>query len=613
MCGLIGFFSPRAAVSTVGASAAAEAIRHRGPDDEGFVVQTAHGLVALKGKDTISELADLPCIESVRAGQMLLGHRRLSVIDLSEKGHQPLVLDGGRYVIAFNGEIYNYLELRDELQRLGHRFSSGGDTEVALRAWIQWGGDAFSKFNGMWAIAIWDQSTRRLILCRDRFGVKPLYISKQNGALYFASEMKALLSWAGLSFAPNQNSINKYLEKSLLNSGAETFWQEIEELKPGTWLELCGDGRVTVGEYWKIASREIDYKEGEAEEIFASLFEDSLRLRMRSDVEVGTLLSGGLDSNTIVGSLFKNELVQTKQFRSFSAVFSESEFSEEHYIDDVVKRYPLISHKIRPAPAELQEDFDALLSAIEEPFRSLSVYSQFKIYQHIRSQTGVKVVLNGQGADELFGGYSVHYYYLFAEFISRGKFINLVDEMIRFQAGRHVSFAQITIGLLAALKNTRLGRENLNAMLLDEVRYSPLCEYLRYDDRTSMSAGIEARAPFMDYRLVDFAFTLPSRYKIHQFRNKVIERNYASSFVSADIVNRRDKMGFVSPQEAWQRGVLKPWFDIGFDRMRQHDRFFSGAKAHSAYKDYQQGGKQGWEKIWRHFCLYQWLKRYGFE
>ncbi len=613
MCGLIGFFSPRSAFSVAGASLASKAIRHRGPDDEGFFLQSESVAIELRGDDTIQELMDLPHIESVQSGNLLLGHRRLSIIDLSKMGHQPLVLDKGQYVIVFNGEIYNYPELRLELQRLGHRFVSEGDTEVALRAWIQWGGDAFTKFNGMWAIAIWDQSKRNLILCRDRLGVKPLYITKQKGGLYFASEIKALLSWAELSFNPNQTSINKYLEKSILNSGRETFWQEIEELKPGTWMEFSGDGRVTVEEYWNITPQECDYKEGEAEERFASLFEDSLRLRMRSDVEVGTLLSGGLDSNTIVGSLFENELVKAKKFRSFSAIFSESEFSEERYIDDVVNRYPLICHKIRPNPAELQEEFDSLLNAIEEPFRSLSVYSQFKIYQHIRSQTGVKVVLNGQGADELFGGYSVHYYYLFTELIARGKFKNFLDEMTLYRAGRNVSLVQITIGLLAALKNTSLGRKNLNAMLLDEVRYSPLCEYLRYDDRTSMSAGIEARAPFMDYRLVEFAFTLPSRYKIRQFRNKVIERNYASSFVSADIVNRRDKMGFVSPQETWQRGVFKPWFDLSFDRMRQHDRFFSGAKAHTVYKEYQQGGRQGWEKIWRYFCLYQWLKRYGFE
>ncbi len=613
MCGLLGFFSPKVLMPTAGARRAATAIKHRGPDDEGFVVQTANGLLALRGVDTISELGHLPELESVPAAHLLLGHRRLSIIDLSAKGHQPLVIEGGRYVIAFNGEIYNYLELRGELQALGHRFDTESDTEVALKSWAQWGGEAFAKFNGMWAMAIWDQSQQRLLLCRDRFGVKPLYIANRNGVLYFASEIKALLSWDGLSFTPKRNSIRRYLDKSLLNCDAATFWDGIEELEPGSWMELTGEGRAITGRYWHVVPAEINYKGREAEELFANLFRDSLRLRMRSDVEVGTLLSGGLDSNAIVGGLFGQNLAQGNQFCSFSAVFDESKFSEERYIDGMVKRYSLKAHKIRPDPEILKKDFNALLDVIEEPFRSLSVYSQFKIYQHIQSQSRVKVVLNGQGADELFGGYSGHYYYLFAELITSGKIGRFIDEVSRFQSGRRVSLSEIAIGLLVAMKNTRFGRESLNAKLLEEVQYSPLREYLRYDDRTSMAAGIEARAPFMDYRLVEFAFTLPSQYKIYQFRNKVIVRDYASRFVSPDIVNRKDKMGFVSPQETWQKEQLRPLFDESFARMRRHDQYFSGRKAHSAYNDYQRGGTQRWEVIWRYFCLYRWLERYGFE
>ncbi len=585
-------------------------MRHRGPDDEGFIALSRNGLEHFKGLDTVDELSHLPQLECLSETQLLLAHRRLSIIDLSVDGHQPVVDAGNRYAMVFNGEIFNYLELRAELEAQGCVFHTHGDTEVVLQAWIRWGRAAFNKFNGMWAIAIWDQQDRRLILCRDRFGVKPLYIARQQEALYFASEMKTLRAWPGLSFEPSQSAISSYLEACMLNHSEGTFWTGIEELPPGAWLEIDREGREASGKYWLFEPGEITYRQGEAEEKFAAIFDDSLRLRMRSDVEVGTLLSGGLDSNTIVAGLYKLGLFEPGKFKSFSAVFQEEQFSEEKYIRETLSQIPLDSYMIKPDPDALRADLNKMLFHIEEPFRSLSVYSQYKIYQRIGSDTGVKVVLNGQGADEMFGGYTGHYFYLFSQLAKRQQYIRAVNEMRRFALGRGYSYYKIAKQFASTWLHTQ-GNDCFNARLFSEVNGTPLREYLKYDDRNSMSASVEARTPFLDYRLVEFAFSLNSDYKIMKFENKRIVRNYAKPMVPAGIVTRQDKMGFVSPQEVWQKRELAPWFDQTFERIKQHKTYFSGKHAASLYQRYRNGKYAKWDHIWRYFCLIHWMEQNG--
>lgn len=613
MCGIAGFFSSNIRLPLCGVEAACRLMRHRGPDDEGFVALSLNGLGHFRGLDTVVELNHLPRLENLSETQLLLGHRRLSIIDLSVDGHQPLVDASSRYAMVFNGEIFNYLELRAELETQGCVFHTHSDTEVVLQAWIHWGRAAFNKFNGMWAIAIWDQMDRRLILCRDRFGVKPLYIARQHGALYFSSEMKTLLAWPGLAFEPSQSAISNYLDACLLNHSVGTFWTGIEELPPGSWLEINGEGREASGLYWLFEPHEIAYCPEEAEEKFAALFEDSIRLRMRSDVEVGTLLSGGLDSNTIVAGLYKLGLIEPGKFKSFSAIFSEEQFSEEQYIRATLSKIPLAPYMIRPDPNDLRDDLKKLLYHIEEPFRSLSVYSQFKIYQRMHTDTRVKVVLNGQGADEMFGGYTGHYFYLFAQLVKRKQYIGVLDEMRRFASGRGLSYINIAKQFARTWLSVRGNSDCFSSRLFSEVRSTPLREYLKYDDRTSMSASVEARTPFLDYRLVEFAFSLPMEFKIHKFENKKIERNYARKFVPTVIVNRQDKMGFVSPQEIWQKRELAPWFDQTFERIKQHKTYFPGAHAASLYQQYRNGKYNGWDHIWRYFCLMHWMEQNGVE
>jgi asparagine synthase (glutamine-hydrolysing) len=612
MCGVAGFFSPTDQLRIGGVDVACQLMRHRGPDDEGFIALTPSGLECFKGEDTIPEFSDLRHLSGLSESQLLLAHRRLAIIDLSAEGHQPMVDKSGRYAIVFNGEIFNYLELRAELEILGCVFQTQTDTEVILNAWIQWGRSAFCKFNGMWAIAIWDQYDRRLTLSRDRFGVKPLYIARQNKAIYFASEMKTLHAWPDLTFKPNKIAINEYLDFCILNKDEKTFWEGIQELKPSTWLEFDASGNEMSGKYWELKASEVNYKRGVASEEFARLFEDSLRLRMRSDVEVGALLSGGLDSNVIVAGLYKKKLITNNRFKSFSAIFSEEKFSEEKYIRKTLNKVPLVPYMVSPNPNDLQRDLTKLLYYLEEPFRSLSVYSQYKIYKCIKGETSVKVVLNGQGADEIFGGYTSHYYYFFIQLIRRGQYWKAIKEMGKFSCGRRVSYFRMAKQIVRIWLLTN-GKNCFTDILLDEVSVSPLREYLKYDDRNSMSSSVEARTPFLDYRLVEFAFSLPPKYKIDNFINKNIERVYAKEIVSSEIVNRSDKMGFISPQEMWQKRELSLWFDQTFEKIKKHNTYFSGENAATLYQRYRSGKYKNWDHIWRYFCLMHWMEQHGVE
>lgn len=611
MCGISGVYSPANPLATGGIEAAHRTMRHRGPDDEGFVAFQEGRLVPCRGQDSITECHHFPFLESIKHAELVLGHRRLSIIDLSPAGHQPLVHPSGRFAIVFNGEIYNYLELRSELKALGVEFFTHTDTEVVINSYVQWGKAAFARFNGMWALALWDSQEQSLLLCRDRFGVKPLYYTERQKAVYFASEMKVLRAWPGLHFEPNRAAMDVYLNSCLLNHGSETFWDDILEVLPGHWMEWGSDSRVVTNCYWPYSPEIGGWTYDDALDRFGELFEDSLRLRMRSDVEVGTLLSGGLDSNTIVCALHRLGLIHNGTFKSFSAVFDDQRFSEEQYIRATLRRVPLEPHFIYPRAGDLRDDFPRLLDHLEEPFRSLSVYSQFKIYEHMHQTTQVRVVLNGQGADELFAGYSYHYSWMFSELAMEGHFLRLTEEVRRYRQGRGISFFGVASGVVSSLLHRLRRGDSFSQRLFNELKVSPLREYLKYDDRTSMSASVEARAPFLDYRLVEFAYSLPLEFKMFEFNNKRLERDYARGIVPPEIVQRKDKMGFISPQEVWQRQELEPWLDETFSDLSNLREWMPVARAVSDYRDYRSGRSHAWAKVWRYFCLAQWLQHNG--
>jgi len=607
MCGIAGLFFPNAPVPISCLQEASREIRHRGPDDEGFVCLRDGVLNSFRGNDTIGELKHLPSVSDAGVAVLGLLHRRLSIIDPTPAGHQPM-LDASRSAsIVFNGEIFNYLELRTELEAAGRYFLTRTDTEVALQAYLEWGVGAFSRFNGMWALAIWDQCEKRLILCRDRFGVKPLFYATCDDGVRFASEIKALLALPSRKSHPlDRDAMRAYLERCSLFASNGTFWQGVSELPPGTWMTLDSEGCTNSGRYWRLIPEERPIDASLARERFAELFEDSLSLRMRSDVEVGTLLSGGLDSNSIVFGLQKLGFIDGGRFNSFSVTFDSPRFDESSYIRESLAKLSVQPHWIKPDPKDLIEDLPRLLRHTEVPLRSLSVYSQFKIYEYIKANTRVRVVLNGQGADELFGGYGYHHHWRFIELLQQMRLIQFGSEARMFLADRGGSWYRLLRQLAAVVVRAPRGMNSLNHHLVNEVSVAPLREYLSYDDRTSMSASIEARTPFLDYRLVEFAFTLSSDFKICNGQNKKIEREYARAMVPHIITDRRDKMGFVSPQEEWQRNEMAPDIARVFSVLDERVSDALSGDAQSLYRRYIAGEQSLWPQIWRLYCAHHW-------
>ncbi|MBN2570497.1 MAG: asparagine synthase (glutamine-hydrolyzing) [Ignavibacteriales bacterium] len=609
MCGINGFISFKNQIDVSNYYQSHLTSRHRGPDDEGFYVVTNESSDFYKGDDTIEYFNNLPHITNIQLAKVVLGQRRLSIIDLTNSGHQPVHSEDNNYVMVYNGEVFNYIELRKELEKFGYNFISSSDSEVVLKAYIQWGKDCFNKFNGMWALAIYDKLNNRLVFSRDRFGIKPLYYTIKDGILYFASEIKFIKSFVKKKFTININSVKQYINNSLLNFSEDTFWNDIIELEPAHFM-VFQNGKKRIFKYWNCETSS-EIKNGKfALDKFNELFEDSIKLRMRSDVEVGSLLSGGLDSTTIVCTLNKLGFIKENSFKSFSAVFDEEQFSEKKYIDDTIKQLNLKSYFVYPKAEELQSYLENLLIHIEEPFRSLSVLSQYRLYETIKKKTDIKVVLNGEGADEMFAGYNIHYYYLFIYLIAHLKFRRFSNELNLFKKNRNTNNKVVLKYLLFLIKKFKFDLFNFNKMLFSEFKLNALREYLRYDDRNSMAFGIETRVPFLDYRIVEFAMSLNDKMKINNFENKKILRDYARNLIPMSVYERKDKTGFISPQELWQRNELKILFDNVFDDISKNGLvgIENPRNIFVLYKDYQQQKNNYWNRVWRIFCYYHWFK-----
>ena len=607
MCGIDGFISRSNKVKVSNRYYAAHSLlSHRGPDDEGFLSVVEDSVEFFSGDRTVEFFRNRKSIQSVVSSKVVMGHSRLSIIDLSSNGHQPMTDESERYYLVYNGELYNYKEIREELISLGESFVSESDTEVVLKSLRRWGGDAFNKFNGMWALAFYDNKEKSLMLSRDRFGIKPLYYFYDGDTLFFASEIKFIKSFVEKKFVMNANNAIQYLDKCLLNWNSDTFWEGIRELAPGCWL-MFNENSFSIEKYWTFKPIEQKRTLEDAVEEFADIFRNAVKLRMRSDVEVGASLSGGLDSNLIVAELFSQNIARKNEFKTFSIVFDEEKFSEKKYIDETVKRFDLDAKYIYPNIEELTQDIDTMMYHLEEPFRSLSTYSLFLIYKYVKNKTNVKVILNGQGADEAFAGYTSHYFMKFASLFKELRFNNLNKEMQLFIKNRGYNWNSTTIYTLFHLVQMLCHRSNFNEESFKGITQASLREYLRYDDRLSMAFGIESRAAFMDYRLIEFAFSLGHELKIKQFENKIVPREYAKSIIPTAILNRKDKMGFISPQELWQKNQLKKYTKQNIEELKGsiNKGILSEDFAKYRVKNLE---KMQWNDAWRMVCFNRWLK-----
>lgn len=585
--------------------------RHRGPDDTGIFLAKSAGL----------------------------GHARLSIIDLSRDAHQPMPNEDADIFIVHNGEIYNYIELKAELERLGHRFKSKSDTEVILHAYEEWGERCLESFNGMWSFAILDVRKKMLFCARDRFGVKPFYYYADERIFVFASEIKSLLTHPMIKGEANDKAVFNYLSSGYgyMDISDDTFFFRIKQLKPGHYIKLSlEDGGFSQDRYWDLdPHKKFKAKsEGDVYKNFYDLFEDSVKLRLRSDVPLGVSLSGGLDSSSI--ACVAARLLKGHPLEAFSSCFDEREYDERRFIQPVLDKTKARPNFIFTKPRDLFSEIEDIIWHQDEPYSTLSIFPQWYVMKLAREK-GVKVLLTGQGGDETLAGYHKYYFYLFADMLYSLKWrsalkeirnyenFNKIDHvfgptfkiMLSYMAPRSLSRlfkngANVTPSYLnrdfAAASSNRVSTEKkfdsiLNNDLYNALKISPLPSLLHIDDRSSMAHSVESRSPFLDYRLVEYLFSLGPEYKIRDGFTKYILRMSLKGILPEEVRVRRDKMGFATPLEKWLKTSLKDKvLDIFNSKEFSSRPYFNQKVVLKTFEDFVEG-KAGCS----HYTIWSWL------
>jgi asparagine synthase (glutamine-hydrolysing) len=659
MCGIFGVWNLHKQPVELGALLnSLNSIRHRGPDDEGYLLinSNSNEVASCLGPESAAHV-QLPRIENVFNPQfdLAFGFRRLSILDLSPAGHQPMSNADGSLWIVFNGEIYNYIELRGELQALGYVFRTQTDTEVILNAYDAWGEGCLDRLNGMWGFALFDKRKKRLFCARDRFGIKPFYFFFDRECFVFASEIKAVLQYSNIERKPNDAIVYDYLNYGLLDHSAETFFTDIHQLPAAHYLVL-EDLNIHIKRYWNInPDNKLGFGSGaqaDAKYIrqFYELFEDSVRLHLRSDVAIGSCLSGGLDSSSIVcmanNLLFSEHSVPTdligEKQKTFSSCFEDLRFDEREHIEKVLSATSAERNYTFPNPQDLLSDLPDLVWHQEEPFGSTSIYAQWCVMK-IASQRGVRVLLDGQGADELLAGYHPYFDSYWGTLLSRGRFQVLMKEWSAYKNIYQVSPAYLiqhtlfsiapaffqrqvrakrgAIGLQADFVSKFWKRypdehieyigDPFSKRLYQALTRSTLPGLLHYEDRNSMAHSIEARVPFLDYRLVEFAFSLPANQKINNGYTKNILRDSMKGSLPEAIRTRADKMGFVTPEKIWLSLDLKDWVDgvINSAAFRSNP-YLNATEIGQLLVEHRAQKRDLGFMIWRWISLQLWLDRF---
>lgn len=602
-------------------------IRHRGPDGEGFVFADenwkAHATYSNDTPATIYQARfphspQIPCSLVNFPTKLVLAHRRLAIVDLSPAGHQPLCNLDQSLWITYNGEVYNYPELRTELESLGHSFFTQTDTEVVLAAYQQWGTDCLKRFNGMWAFVIWDRTKEILFGSRDRFGVKPFYYYKDQEVFTFASEQKAFLKNSFVKTQLNHTAVADYFCAGEIEYKEESFFKNIIELFPGTAFELSTNNGEFKKWIWyslpevedKATFTEQQYK-GYIEETRALLV-NAIRIRLRADVPIGACLSGGIDSSTIVGIiadlLSKNKkIIIGDQLKLFTAVFDEVNSDERKWAKEMADKSGAEWHTVMPTPEEFMRDLKDLIFCQDIPIWSTSTYAQFRVLQ-LAKENNIRVVLDGQGGDELFAGYLPHYIPFWTELKNNDESVRRSSELkaygdgaskfrlreylkqqtipslpLKMQMGIQRVYFQDMNYLDANLisnfinnKDENITSNTLNAALRNEFVNTRLKGYLKCEDRCSMWHSVESRTPFADdHLLIEAVFKMPGMMKIRNGMSKYILREAASPFLPSTIKNRKDKMGFASPNNKWVtelKDQFRPYFEQDLTGIINHKK-----------------------------------------
>jgi asparagine synthase (glutamine-hydrolysing) len=622
MCGIAGIYN----------------LKHKNVDLK--LVEQMTGELIHRGPDHRKEVL-------LNNGKLGLGHCRLKVIDLSTAANQPMSNESGSIWITFNGMIYNYRELTDELKRKGHIFKSKSDTEAILHAYEEFKEDCFSRFNGMWSLAIWDNQRKILLCARDRFGIKPFYYYLDGSEFIFASEIKALLKHPKISKKPNYRTIYNYLSYNFgyTDISEETFFAGIKQIVPSQYF-VIKDGSITQRPYWNLGSYR---KPGSlSDELFASkfyqLFEDAVRIRLRSDVPVGVCLSGGLDSSAIICAA--KQFIEPEKIKAFNVSFNDQAFDESAYAKAVADYTGVKLHFVYPQSQRLFDDLSELIWHQEEPFTNLNIYSQWLLMQEARRQ-GVVVLLNGHGGDEALSGYTKEFYFFFADLIKGCRWPTLAKELsmhtrlngtnklealksalwVIFSQSMPNSFKDITRRYICA-KNKYLDQgfskkyenyfyleKKLNSFLNNSsymnYRICPLPGWLHAEDRMSMAHSIESRSPFLDSRIVELGINLPAEQKFRDGLSKFILRNAMQNRMTEKVRMRIDKMGYPTPTANWLRGSLYPRvIDILRSARFSNRGIFNTREVLKAFAEHCQGSRNLRFTLWSWVNLELWFRRF---
>ena len=553
MCGILGMFGSN--INRERFKVGLDRIIHRGPDAEGIWFHE----------------------------NVILGHRRLSILDLSSAGSQPMHSADERYVIVFNGEIYNYVEIREELKSKGYQFVSNCDTEVVLASFQEWGKECLNRFNGMWAFSIYDKNQKSLFLSRDRFGIKPFYYAITHDGIVFGSEMKALAPML------DKKTVNHHLIGKInidkYESTENTLICEIKKLPAGhcMWVNETG---VRIEKWWNTLANLIDVPKAYSDKVdlFRSLFEDSCRIRMRSDVKLGTALSGGLDSSATICMMnhivrkSSDECINRNFQHAFVACFPGTSLDEAYYADRVTDYLGIGNTKVFIDAKKGLDELEEMLWLFEEIYYTSPV-PMMQTYKAMR-EAGVYVTLDGHGADELFGGYSGDILYALMDAKNREEKEEIIDTYFgmfpksgnnSLSSSRNVILAKnqakYLVKKVLGVNNDRVIKGigglaelgHFERLLYNRFHITTLPTLLRNYDRYSMANSVEIRMPFMDYRLVQYAFSLDWRSKLHRGYSKCIVRDALQDVMPEEVTWRRSKIGFNTPIVEWMQGAWKEW------------------------------------------------------
>lgn len=572
MCGFFCYIGDK----QVSIKNAIDSIDHRGPDSEGYLTYN----------NTTSSLSN-ECEASLSPGMKIaMGFKRLAIIDLLPQSNQPFSDETGNFHIVFNGAIYNYLELRSQLIIKGYQFRTNSDTEVLLKAYMHWGAKCLERFNGMWAFIILDLTRKQVFISRDRFGVKPLYFSEANNEICFFSEIKQVFK-TGVTKELNINVVRDFLESSILDAGNETFFKHIFKFPAAHYAIFQLESRnhsIVPLPYYKLqenkAYNNISYEDAKIE--FLNLFQSSIELRFRSDVPVGTCLSGGLDSSSIVS------LIGTlgKKINAFTIDNKIPSLSEISYAESVVNKYDCLSSVVTYNEDDDINLLDKILDIQDEPISGMGVISQWKVME-LAKNNGVTVLLDGQGGDEILGGYKKFIYFYLKELLNSGRIGPALKEgkaflaqddfkifekegvrrylnrtgIIRFLSEELLSYPRLyNIGLS--------GANDFQQKSYEDIFYYSFPQLLRYEDRNSMAFSIESRVPFLDFRLVEFIYSIPTGYKIRNGYTKAILRDSLTGILPDQVRLRKSKLGFSNPEEVNLNGVHSEYFRKYFKSMK---------------------------------------------